>query len=124
MTIFGLNQDQFYSLARQVLLVIGTLATTLGWATPDKVAGWTATVLSMVGPIFILISSIWSLMRHTQANIVTAAATLKDAEGTLMVKKVDLNPLAQGVTDLNRATPTNVSIPPATATAPTGGGSL
>lgn len=111
--MFGMNQEQIMGLVRQVLLIGGTLATTLGWATPDKVAGWTATILSLVGPVSMVVSVIWSAVNKTQANLISTAALQTDANGIKLVKDVTLNPLAQGVVDVARATPANVNIGPA-----------
>jgi len=113
--MFGMNQEQIMGLVRQVLLIGGTLATTLGWATPDKIAGWTATILSLVGPVFMVASVLWSTINKTQANLITTAAIQTDSNGVPLVKKVEINPLAQGALDVARATPPNVNIaqPPA-----------
>jgi hypothetical protein len=108
--MFGMNQDQVTNLVRQFLMIAGTLATTLGWVTPDKIAAWTATILSLIGPAFMMTSLIWGLIKNTQAGIVSSAATQTDANGVLMVKKVDINPLAKGAAELASSTPSNVSI--------------
>lgn len=108
--MFGMNEEQIRGIVRQLLLIGGTLATTLGWATPDKVAGWTATALALVGPVFMISSVIMSLVSKTQANIISSAASQTDVNGVKLVNDVKLNPLAQGVNDLARATPANVNI--------------
>lgn len=108
--MFGMNQEQVMGMVRQFLLIAGTLATTLGWATPDKIASWSAIVLSLVGPVFMVVSVIWSAVNKTQANLISAAASQTDANGVKLVNDVKLNPLAQGVNDLARATPANVNI--------------
>lgn len=122
--MFGMNQEQIMALVRQVLLIGGTLATTLGWATPDKIAGWTATILSLVGPVFMLGSVVMSLVNKTQANLITAAALQTDPNGVPIVKKVEINPLAQGATEIARATPSNVNIASAPASGVASPGSL
>ena len=114
--MFGMNQEQLMGLVRQVLLIAGTLATTLGWATPDKVAGWTATILSLVGPISMVASVVWSAVNKTQVNLIATAAAQVDANGVPIVKAVAINPLAQGAVEIARSTPSNVNI------APVGGG--
>lgn len=120
--MFGMNQEQVMGLVRQFLLIAGTLAATLGWATPEKVASWTATILSLVGPIFMVTSVVWSAVNKTQANLITAAAKQTDPNGVPIVKAVTINPLAQGAVDIARATPSNVNIATTTATMSGGGG--
>lgn len=116
--IFGMNQEQVMGMVRQFLLIAGTLATTLGWATPDKVATWTAMVLSLVGPVFMVASVVWGVINKTQANLISTAASQTDANGVKLVKNVDLNPLAQGAGAIAASTPSNVNIAPPLAKGP------
>jgi hypothetical protein len=108
--VFGMTQEQITNLIRQFLMAFGTLAATLGWAPPEKIAGWTTSALALIGPVFMSASLIWGLVRNTQTNIVLSAATQTDVNGVALLKKVSINPLAQGATELNRATPANVVI--------------
>lgn len=110
--IFGMNQEQVMGMVRQFLLIAGTLASTLGWVTPDKIATWSAMVLSLVGPVFMVVSVIWSAVNKTQANLISTAASQTDANGVKLIRSVDLNPLAQGVGALVTATPSNVNVAP------------
>lgn len=110
--MFGMNQEQVTGLVRQILLIVGTLAAALGWATPEKVAGWTATVLSLVGPGFMLASVVWGAVSKTQTNLIATAATQTDANGIKLISKVDLNPLAQGTAQIAKDTPSNVIVGP------------
>jgi hypothetical protein len=108
--MWGMTQDQITNLVRQFLMAFGTLAATLGWAPPEKIAGWTTSVLALIGPLFMTTSLVWGLVKNTQANIVTSAATQTDANGVNLLKKVSINPLAQGAAELNKVTPANVVI--------------
>lgn len=108
--MFGMNQDQVLSIARQVLMIVGSLAIALGWISADKVGELSANILAALGPMMVLGSSVWSLIAHTQANTITSAASMTDSNGTPVVKQVDLNPAASGAQALNRATPSNVVV--------------
>jgi hypothetical protein len=108
--MFGMNQDQVTNLVRQFLMIFGTLATTLGWATPDKIAGWTATILALVGPVFMTTSLVWGLVKNTQSGIISSAAAQVDASGTPVVRNINLNPMATGTAELSKTTPANVTV--------------
>lgn len=110
--MFGMNQEQVMGLVRQVLLIGGTLAASLGWLSPEKVAGLTATVLSLVGPVFMVASVIWSAITKTQSNLIATAAAQTDVNGVKLVSNVSLNPMAQGTTQIAKDTPNNVSVGP------------
>lgn len=112
--LFGMNQEQFLSMVRQILTVVGMLAIGLGWLSPEKVAGWTATVLAITGPVFVLGSTIWSLVTHTQANAIKTVANLTEvaSSGNVVpiVKSVQLNPAAPSASAIDQATPGNVKV--------------
>jgi hypothetical protein len=68
-----MTQDQVMALARQLLPILGTLMTVLGF----KSATAQATVdliLQIIGPIFVLGSVIWSFIANTRASIMASAA--------------------------------------------------
>ena len=64
-----MNQDQIMGLLRQVLPIIGGIATALGWLSPDKVASLTATILAIAGPAAMLVGVVWSLIANKQTSI-------------------------------------------------------
>lgn len=108
--MFGMNQEQVMGVVRQALLIFGTLATALGWISPEKVASLTATVLSLVGPVFMVASVLWSGFNKTQANMVSLGASQTDVNGVKLVNSVELNPNAQGAAVLQQSTPSNVTM--------------
>lgn len=101
--MFGMSTEQIMGLIRQILPVLGGIAVSLGWLTSGQVGDLTATVLQIAGPGLIIISTIWSLLNKTQANLVATVASMPE------VKKVELQPTVAGVT-LERQTPPNVQV--------------
>jgi len=109
--MFGMTQDQATNLVRQFLMAFGTLAATLGWAPPEKIAGWTTSVLALVGPVFMTTSLVWGIVKNQRANIITAAARQTDSSnGVPLVRKIELNPKAPDAVVVNAATPQNVVV--------------
>jgi hypothetical protein len=107
-----MNSEMTMTMVRQGLLILGTLATTLGWLSPEKVASLTANVLALAGPIMVVATTAYGIWKKTQTNIIATAATQTDANGVKLVKSVDVNPLAQGAAQIVRDTPANVNIAP------------
>ena len=98
-----MSQDQFLSLLRQILPVIGTLLVTMGVTTPDKFGTWTALIMQVAGPVFVLAGIIWSQLAHTKAATITAAANVPG------VRNIDLDKDHPGVAALAAKTPDNVT---------------
>lgn len=68
-----MTQDQVMALARQLLPILGTLMTVLGF----KSATAQATVdliMQVIGPVFVLASIVWSFIANTRASIMASAA--------------------------------------------------
>jgi len=101
---FGMNTEQVMGLVRQLLPVLGTLATTFGWLTPDQVASGTATILAVIGPLMIVASTLWSLFSKTNTAIVSSASAVPN------VDKIVLNSAVPGTNAMAKATPNNVVI--------------
>lgn len=82
-------------LLRQALAIGGTLATTFGWLTPDKVAGLTQTVLSVAGPLAMVAGLIWNLIANKQTSIAASlganpsTTVTPAANGTATVTIID-----------------------------------
>lgn len=100
-----MNSEQVMGLIRLLLTTFGSMAVTFGWLAPDKVASVTATLLAIAGPAMILVSTIWTMVSHTNTNIVTAAANVPE------VSHITLQPTPTGVA-MGQATPPNVRIAP------------
>lgn len=100
-----MNSEQMMGLIRLVIATLGSIATTFGWMTPDKVATTTATLLAIAGPAMILVSTVWSMVAKTNTAIVTAAANVPE------VAHITLQPTPTGVA-MGQATPPNVRIAP------------
>ncbi len=75
-----MNYEQMMGLARQVLPILGTLAASAGFITPEKVGPLTETVLQAAGPVMILGSMAWSMYSKTDKSIAANAAALPDVE--------------------------------------------
>ncbi len=100
--MFGLSTDQWMSLIRQILPVIGTIATTFGWATPADVATWSTMAMQVAGPLAIVGGSVWSVLVHRKSALLTTVAQMPEVE------KIKLAPI-QTARDLEAVTPPNVS---------------
>ena len=74
-----MTQDQLMGLLRQVLPILGTLATAFGWLTPDKVASLTANILAIAGPAVTIIGIVWAWIANSKASI---AASIGASPGT------------------------------------------
>ena len=68
-----MNQDQITSLVRALLAIVGTFATTAGWLTTDQVNSLTVDMLSVIGPVFVLGSLVWSFFKHSNAQQIQTA---------------------------------------------------
>src|SRR5262245_16178907 len=101
-----MNQDQLLSLLRQLLPIFGTLAISFGWTTPDKWAAWSTTIMSVAGPIMVLVGIVWGFLAHTKTATLTAAAALPE------VKKIELSASSPESAALARATPPEVVVAP------------
>lgn len=92
-----MNADQIMGLLRQFLPIVGGIAVALGWISPDAVAAYTAKILSVAGPITILIGIVWSWFANKPTSVAasmganpsttvtpaangTATITIKDPE--------------------------------------------
>jgi hypothetical protein len=64
-----MSQDQIMGLLRQVLPILGGIAIARGWLMPASVASLTNTVLSVVGPVFVIAGVVWSLISNKQTSI-------------------------------------------------------
>lgn len=100
-----MNSEQMMGLIRLVIATLGSIATTFGWMTPDKVATTTATLLAIAGPAMILVSTVWSMIAKTNTAIVTAAVAVPG------VSHIVLQPTPDGI-ELSKATPPNVRVGP------------
>lgn len=68
--LFGISQEQVLGLLRQILPIIGTLLVSLGLMKPETVGNFTSTILTIAGPVMIVISAIWSLIDKTKTSMV------------------------------------------------------
>ena len=114
-----MNTEMIMTMVRQGLLIVGTLATTLGWLTPDQVGKVSAAVLSLAGPVLMLVSVAYGLYMKTQTNMITVAAQQTDSNGIKLVNNVSVNPLAEGAAQLVKDTPNNVNLGVHPAVSPT-----
>ena len=76
-----MTQDQLMGLLRQVLPILGTLATAFGWLTPDKVASLTANILAIAGPLVTLARMVWAWIATSKTSI---AASIGASSGTVV----------------------------------------
>lgn len=117
------TQDQWMGQLRQLLPVIGTLLTALGWITPEAWAGYTTIILTVAGPLMIFGSMVWSLIANSRKSImISATKNLEDAapaEKAAMVKavaelpavaEIKLDPTVPEARVINASTPENVKI--------------
>jgi hypothetical protein len=106
-----MNTEQFFSTTRQVLTVAGMIAVQFGFLGAEKVGPVVDAVIGLAGSGVILYSLVWGILNKTPTAIIAQAATQTDANGQKLIKVVELNSLAQGARELERATPSNVVLP-------------
>lgn len=115
------TQDQWMGQIRQLLPILGTLLTTLGFVTPEAWAGYTTIILTVAGPIMIACSVVWSWIANSRKSVMaSAAANLPDAAPTEKaavvaavadlpeVKTVELDKSQPTAMAINTLTPHNV----------------
>lgn len=97
-----MTQQQIIDLIRQILQVLGTVATAFGFMSPDAVASWIATIMQIAGPIAMIGSVIWGFLDARKSAQITNVANMDE------VKSVTLESAAAETPALNQATPSNV----------------
>ena len=70
--------DQYMGLLRQMLPAVGGFLVSLGVLPPDFVGKTTSTVLTLAGPVMILIGAIWSLKANNKTSIIRSAAKMPE----------------------------------------------
>jgi hypothetical protein len=88
--MFGMSNEQIMALIRQLLPVMGGIAVSFGWLTAGQMEGYTTTILQVTGPMLIVISTVWSLIKNTQASMVASVAAMP------VVKSIHLEPTVEG----------------------------
>lgn len=63
---------------RQLLQIVGTLATTLGFLTADQVGAWTAIIMQIAGPLAMLGGVIWSWWVNRPTALVASVVAMAD----------------------------------------------
>lgn len=86
-----MNQEQVMGLIRQVLPIVGTLATAAGLGSPEQIGDLTEKVLAAAGPVLVLGSMAWSMKSKTDKAIVQRAIALPE------VKRIETSPTPEGV---------------------------
>lgn len=103
-----MTQDQLMGIVRVLLQVFGTIATMLGWVTPDQVGEMTANILAAVGPIMNVVGLVWTAMANSKTSILTSAARMPEVKEVVLTKKPDADSSKDSVASLLKATPDNV----------------
>lgn len=98
-----MTEQQKLDMLRQVLQVIGTLMTTLGFFGADVVATWINTIMQVAGPTMIFVGFVWGLFTNKASSVITQVANMDE------VKKVELEP-GRDASSLSAATPGNVTV--------------
>jgi len=73
-----MTTDQIMGVLRQILPILGGLATGLGWLTVDQVTGYTQIILQIAGPAVSLVGIIWSLKANSKTSILTAVSNMPE----------------------------------------------
>lgn len=95
---------QTTQLIAQIVSILGMLASTFGWLTPQQVAGLTTNILAAVGPVATIAGFALSLFASRKTAIVTAVASLKE------VRAVITEPTIEGHELAGNGTPSNVVV--------------
>lgn len=97
-----MTQQQILDLLRQILQVLGVVATSFGFLSGEEVATWTATIMKVAGPIAMIGAVIWGFLDNRKSALITDVANMDE------VKSVTLEPASPATAALNEATPNNV----------------
>lgn len=76
--MFGMTNDQLMGIVRQIVPILGTLATSFGWLSATQVTGITSIVYQIAGPALLLVGIVWSLIANSKTSILTAAANIPE----------------------------------------------
>lgn len=68
------SQDQVAAQLRILIPAIGIIVSAFGIMSADKVGNTQAAILTSVGPISYIITSIWSFVANTRGSIMASAA--------------------------------------------------
>jgi len=87
---------------QQILTIVGSVVTAMGWSTPAEVGTWITVIMQAVGPVAALGGLVWTVLTTRKAAIVTAVASMPE------VYKVEVTDPTLARNDV---TPVNVTIP-------------
>lgn len=97
---------QTTQLIAQIISILGMLATTFGWLTPQQVSSLATNILAAIGPLATIGGFVWSVVSSRKQAIVSAVATMPE------VRLVVTEPTAAGHELANGNTPSNVIVAP------------
>lgn len=90
------------ALIQQILAIVGSVVTAMGWSTPTEVATWITVIMQVVGPVSALAGLVWAAISTRKASVITAVAAMPE------VYKVEVTDPTLARNDV---TPHNVTIP-------------
>lgn len=93
------------ALVQQILTIVGTIVTAMGWGTASDVSTWITTIMQAIGPVAALGGLVWALITTRKTALVTAVASLPEVRAVVTEPTVEGRSLAG--TD---STPLNVVV--------------
>lgn len=103
-----MTQDQFMGLLRQVLPILGTVFTALGWVSAGTSSAWMDLILQIAGPAFVLWGVIWAFIANGKGAITQSVAAMPETSvkpGTNGSAVITINDPTLAATAIKAATP-------------------
>lgn len=92
-----MTQQQIMDLIRQILQVLGTIATAFGFLSADAVAAWTAMVLQIAGPLAMIGAVVWGYLDTRKSKLISDVDKMDGVAGVVTTKTPEGVALANGV---------------------------
>lgn len=106
--MLGMSQEQLLGLLRQVLPIVGTLLVSLGFMKPETFSAWTATIMTIAGPLMIIWSAVWSLIDKTRDSMIAKADVIAK-DPTSPLKALVMTNTVEG-REITNSTPGNTTV--------------
>ena len=96
-----MNAVQLEAFARQVLPIIGTLMAVLGMksATANAIVDM---LMTIIGPITVIVSAVWSLFANRSASVISKAAALPEVQSIKLEPSASANTVAVTPVNVNK----------------------
>lgn len=93
------------ALVQQILTIVGSIVSAMGWSTQTEVSTWITTIMQAVGPLAALGGLVWAVLTTRKTAIVTQVASMPEVRAVITEPTTDGRSLAN-----TNSTPSNVVV--------------